>query len=410
MNEKKEKVTSQSTDKVIVWLSNLKKVPPANAQVWEIHRQAFLSQAADYVKELKTAPLGAGTKSVLLTSNASSMTKWRNILKENSIMAIALKALVILTLVFGGTFGSVSAAGGSVPGSPFYGFKMQLENWQLNTAHEPLRQAMLSLKFAQHRVDEAEKLMNQGDEIPSEIANRYQMHIQTALKAGDQLPEPAKEQLQTRIRTMLALHLQTLTQLRLRTCQECENDEPLQNMLKLMEQTQAQLQLQVGKQDGTPNPDPQGSGQGPGSEQGKGPEYQQGEPKPENQGEDNHGPGPNPEPGTPPDEPPGNGPESGPNEPDEPGNDEAPIMNQDPQGPGEGTPPDEIPGGPSDTQGSGDQDGTCSAGGNCGEGEGDENNGAGDNGGSEGGEPSGGTNSEGDNSGGDNGGSGGNGG
>jgi hypothetical protein len=376
----------------------LKHVDKPDQNVWESNRQSFLNEALKY-KDAYTSKIRKSQASALISPTGLKQT----LTKERLVMVIALKAVVILTLVFGGTLGTVRAAGGSIPGSVLYPIKMQLENWQLTTAKEPLRQAMLALQFAQNRVDEVEALMNQGDNVPSEVAQRYQEQIKTALKTGDALPEPLKEQMQDRIRTKMEQHLQTMTQLQLRTCQEdCDQDEPLQAMIRLVEQTKTQLALHQGQESEAPAGPPEDSpGKGPGdTEGGNGPgDGTGGDDAPKNNAGDGAGPGEPPEEKPGPGE--GNGSENDPPKPGEGG----------PQGPadgsGDGIPGVEPPGsGAPDSAGDGDQDGdgTCSAEGNCGDGEGDGNNGAGDNGGSDGGEPSGGDNSEGDNSGGDNGG------
>ena len=397
----------QDTENTRSALKALAYVKPPDSDVWKTQRQSFLTEVSD-MQQSKV------TNQHQQTPVVSHWTGLRqSIFKERSIMLIALKAVVVLTLVFGGTLGTVGASGTSVPGSTLYPIKMQLENWQLNTVKEPQRQAMLALKFAQHRMDEVEILMERGDEVPPEVAQRYQDQVTTAMQAGDSLPEPLKEQIQNRIQSMLSVHTQTMTQLRQRTCDECELDEPLKAMIQVMEQTRTKLGLQEGQDGDAPSDPPESPGKGPGNtDQGQGPGDGSGnETSPQNGEGDGTGPG------EPPEDKPGadngSGPQSEQEKPDEAGNDEAPEGEK--QGPddgaGDGMPPEDSPGnGPADNAGDGDQDGTCNAGGNCGDGEGDGNNGAGDNGGSDGGEPSGGDNSEGDNSGGDNGGSDGNGG
>ena len=354
-------------------LRALEPIAPPHPQAWQEHRQTFLTEVSVMQQhQLKATPVVIKTPLTNIATNKKPT--WRTLLKERSIMAIAIKAIVVLTLVFGGTLGTTSAAEASVPGSLLYPIKIQLENLQLNTAREPQRQAVLTLKFAQTRMDEVETLMNRGDEIPPEVAQRYQAQVEAAVQAGEALPEHLKEQIQDRIQNMLALHLETMTQLRLRTCEEeCELEGPLQAMIRVMEQNQAKLGTQTGQGEGGP-PDVPGFESAP------------------KQGEGN-GSGPDSGGGTSPDDKPGsensNGPQGGTGPADDAGNDEAPAGE-----PNAGQP---------DGAGDGDQDGTCSGGGNCGDGEGDGNNGAGDNGGQDGGEPSGGDNSEGDNSGGDNG-------
>jgi hypothetical protein len=371
----------------------LKYVEKPGQKVWESSRQSFLNEALKYKNEYTSKPRIPQASALIAPTGLKQTTT-----KERSVMVIALKTVVILTLIFGGTLGSVNASGGSIPGSVLYPIKLLLENWQLSTAKEPLRQAMLALQFAQNRVDEVEALMNRGDTVPSEVAQRYQEQIKTALKAGDALPEPLKVQMQDRIRTIMEQHLQTMTQLQLRTCQEdCDQDEPLQAMLRMMEQTKTQLALHQGHDNEAPANPPEDS-------PGKGPENMEG----------GNGPGDGSDSMTPPHNNAGDG--SGPDSPaDKPGqgngseNDPPKPDGSGPQGPadgsGDGDPGVEPPGsGAPDSAGDGDQDGTCSAGGNCSDGEGDGHNGAGDNGGSDGGAPSGGDNSEGDNSGGNNGG------
>jgi uncharacterized membrane protein YgcG len=385
-------------------LQALKPVSPPDHEVWQVNRQAFLAEITLFQRQLTA-------QNTAVVRNQTGLKYF--FLKEKSIMAIAIKAIIVLSLMLGGSFGTAKAAEGSVPGSLLYPIKMQLENWQLNITHEPLRQAMLALKFAQHRMDEVTTLMNRGDNVPSEVAQRYQEQIKTALQAGDALPEPLQEQIRSQLQKMLANHTQIMTQLRLRTREDGECEEPLQSMIRVMEQTQAQLSLQNGQGGQSPDNPPEDPGKGPGNtDQGQGPGDEPGNETPPKQGEGD-GTGPNPDPGTPPDEKPGQGSQDGSGPPagagsEDKGNDEPPSDGQGPaNGPGDSSPPAEIPGsGPPNNAGEGNQDcpcdTNCTCDANCSCGEGDGNNGAGDNGGQDGGEPSGGDNSGGDNTGGDN--------
>ncbi|MDF1513438.1 MAG: DUF5667 domain-containing protein [Anaerolineae bacterium] len=379
-------------EKTQLAIKALQAVPSPEPHKWRVDRQKYLSYGAEL------AMLHQDRKQAQPDQHTGVISIF---IKEKTPMAIALKALVVLTLLFGGTVGTASAAEGSIPGSTLYPVKMQLENWQLNTVKEPQRQAILALKFAQNRMDEVEILMYGDQEVPAGVVERYQEQLRTALQAIESLPEPLKEQLKNQVRSMLALHTETMTRLQQRTRADGELEEALQSMNRVMEQLQAQLGERAGQVEDPARNKPEETGSGAGSMNGQGepPEDQPGYAGPSEDGQGNG---------------PGDDSQNGPGEaPADPGNDMAPE--ETPQGPaedaGDGQPPAETPGsGPADNAGEGDQDGSCSADGNCGDSEGDGNNGAGDNGGSDGGEPSGGDNSEGDNSGGDNGGSGGNGG
>lgn len=194
-------------------------------------------------------------------------------------MVVALKLMLIFSLMFGASAGTVSAAQGSVPGDPLYGVKLAWEQAQLNMAATPEAKLERLLTMAQTRLQEAQKLAEKGQDVPTALVQRYQLHVQQAERLVAGSDAAVRQQLMDRLQTRLQEHEQLMTQLQQRVQDRAQSQTALQQMLKTQEQVRERLQQQW--EDGTPGQ--QGSGNG-GAQQGGTGGGQQGP----------AGPGPNP--------------------------------------------------------------------------------------------------------------------
>ncbi len=79
-------------------------------------------------------------------------------------------ATAVLALLFGGSLGTVNAAGNSLPGDPLYGLKLVTEQVQLRLASLQDR-AVLHTEFAGRRLAEASALQLAGPTDPARSAN-----------------------------------------------------------------------------------------------------------------------------------------------------------------------------------------------------------------------------------------------
>lgn len=240
-------------------------------------------------------------------------------------MVVALKLMLIFSLMFGASAGTVSAAQGTVPGDPLYGVKLAWEQAQLNMATTPEAKLERLLTMAQTRLQEAQKLTEQGKDVPTALAQRYQLHVREAERLVGECDPALRQQLMERLQTRLQEHEQLMTQLQQRVQERAQSQTALQQMLQTQEQVRERLQQHW--EDGTPGQ--QGPGNGGGQQQ----------PGTGNTGSEQQGPGgPGPNPSATPQGPQGPGQGGGQQGPN-------PTATCTPQAPGDGS-GQQGPGGP----------------------------------------------------------------
>lgn len=229
-----------------------------SAYLMEVHRYAELHQGTNRDTLL---PMAVTSPAFVRRRNWSGIRSLFNFNpKEVGYMALALKLMVAMALIFGGSAGTIAASQESLPGSPLYQIKLQLENWEIAHAGTSEDTARAAMAQAQVRVNEASRLSERGQAVPDEVAVRFQLQLALALQAGGELDEPAKSRVRADIAEMIAAQLQTMARLRAAQGGDPESDDALQAMIRTMEQTQAQL--------GQNSDDGHGSGPGPGDDDG----------------------------------------------------------------------------------------------------------------------------------------------
>jgi uncharacterized membrane protein YgcG len=168
------------------------------------------------------------------------------------------KILAVLTVILGLTVGTVSASQESLPDSPLYGIKLQVEDLRIGLTRDPASEAVLAMTMAQERVQEAVKLAEGDREIPESVAERYRAQVSTALqRAGEVTGAGERTRLQAGIDQELAVQMRTIESLRVRLQSgECMGDPaPIEKMIQTMAMAQARL--------GGPPEDPEKGPQGP---------------------------------------------------------------------------------------------------------------------------------------------------
>lgn len=88
-----------------------------------------------------------------------------------------------LLLVVGS--GAVSAAAGSLPGSPLYPLKLAVEDARLTLAFSPPARTQLYMRFASERTAEMVRLATAGRPVSETVVARMAQHLQGALHAAE---------------------------------------------------------------------------------------------------------------------------------------------------------------------------------------------------------------------------------
>jgi len=100
---------------------------------------------------------------------------WRGLLR------VALS--IALLLVMGS--GAVSAAAGSLPGSPLYPLKLVVEDVRLTLTFSPPTRAQLYMRFANERTSEMVRLATAGRPVDEAVVGRMAQQLQGAVQAAE---------------------------------------------------------------------------------------------------------------------------------------------------------------------------------------------------------------------------------
>jgi hypothetical protein len=210
--------------------------------------------------------------------------------EKNPMFTTLISVFLILTTLLGGGGITVVAAQSSQPGDLLYPVKAISEDvyYQLTTGDQD--RLNLSLDYADRRMVEIQKMLEEGH-LPSDaVLLRLQTHLQTALELSvkntsevDRLLEQTRLQIERQLQTHLqqpssnpageALRLQVRDMLQVRIGWI---DDGLKQMAQLRVQTQNQPQTQSGNQSGqnagtqVPGGSDQNSDQMTGSQNGSG--------------------------------------------------------------------------------------------------------------------------------------------
>ncbi|MBN2005172.1 MAG: leucine-rich repeat domain-containing protein [Anaerolineae bacterium] len=186
-------------------LDALRAVPPLGPTAWQAGRDAFLEQARALAPE--TPP------DQIPSEPSLPRWEWRDIFHRLRVPFVAVfRVVLVLGLLASGAMGIVYASGESLPGTPLYPLKLQLEDWQYARLKDPAEQAEFAMGKAQERVDELSILASRGETIPDQVVTRYRAQLELALNATEALDGSQREEARMHIAAQLSLQAQTLAQ------------------------------------------------------------------------------------------------------------------------------------------------------------------------------------------------------
>jgi len=230
-NKRKEQVETYPSA-----LDLLRPVLPPDTKAWEKARLAFLAEAREFSAEAVTSVRESRRNEWRMRLPAFLSFKWRD-----KAMMVTVKILLALALVVGGGSGTVYAMQNSLPGSPLYELKLNVEDIRLANANDAEARIERAMAMAQNRVEEALRLAGKGDEVPVQVAERLEQHLASAMAAAEELPESA--QARARLADELGKQLQVMEQVRnrLQEAGKGENAEGAIAMVQVMQQTRQHL-------------------------------------------------------------------------------------------------------------------------------------------------------------------------
>jgi hypothetical protein len=171
----------------------------------------------------------------------SSLQQGKEIIQ---MITIAMRAFLVLSMLFASAGGTVALAAQSLPDSPLYGAKLAVEEIAMKMENGPEAQAERCLLQVQERVREIIRLAEKGQEPGDAVQLQLQQHLRQAMQLAAQLGEGEMLGLLTKIQSMT----QTQAQL-LRQAQACQSGpaaascaQALQAMARVQAQVQAAMQ------------------------------------------------------------------------------------------------------------------------------------------------------------------------
>lgn len=229
-------------------LDALRPVAAPDSDTWAANRLAFLDEAHAYAREAASLPVSeSAPASWWGRLHESSALVKAFLLHDRGPVAVALKAVLVIALALAVSTGAVSAARGSLPGSPLYPLKIRLEAWEIDQARTPDAIARTALAQTDVRVVEATRLQDRGDPVPEETTVRYQQQLELAVTAAGDLEESVRQQTQAEISDSVRQQLRILERTSAQvhgdalSDDEADPDPGIQAMIQTMRETQSRL-------------------------------------------------------------------------------------------------------------------------------------------------------------------------
>lgn len=132
--------------------------------------------------------------------------------EQRRMNTLLIKAMLVLTLVFGAASGAVAASAHSLPGGPLYPLKLGLEEASLALTGDPVQQAGQWQERVRERAAEISQMAVNGQTVGEAELARLQTQTQACLQQMANLPDPVMGQQLERFQQMTQQQQQLLEQ------------------------------------------------------------------------------------------------------------------------------------------------------------------------------------------------------
>lgn len=193
-------------------LDVLRPAPLPAADDLAADREEFLAELAQLVTpDVSVGPLVRLNRWITQHPLPSLIQTY--LFKEQRRMnTLLIKAMLVLTLVFGAASGAVVASAHSLPGGPLYPLKLGLEEASLALTGDPVQQVSRWQERVRERATEISQMATNGQAIGEADLARLQTQTQTCLQQMADLPDPAMAQQLERFQQMTQQQQQLLEQ------------------------------------------------------------------------------------------------------------------------------------------------------------------------------------------------------
>ena len=188
------------------WFSSLRAVTPRDHQAIQRGRNEFLAQAGALT--LPVSKLGNRRH----TEWKNSFSKFIHFKEYSPMYATVASFILILALMFGGTGATVLAAQGSLPNQSLYQVKTFAEDLVLRSTFRNTDRLQTELDYAERRLTEMTRLHTMKQAVPEATQQRFEMHLDQALRIAAQAEEGEMIRMLNQIRERLQDQIASLPQ------------------------------------------------------------------------------------------------------------------------------------------------------------------------------------------------------
>ena len=195
-------------------LQQLRKTPPRNPDAVARGRAKFIAEVDELVQEQgfsPTPPLSRGT-----TFRQRWKEKWNMATPRTRMVFTFVMAFAILAVfLFGGAGMTAYASQSALPGDALYSVKTGVEQTQVSLAGDAAEKARLNLAFAERRLDEIARLIENGRYADiAQAVQEYENSVQSAIAALETVAagDPAgAQELASQVALLLNRYAETLS-------------------------------------------------------------------------------------------------------------------------------------------------------------------------------------------------------
>lgn len=195
-------------------LQQMRDVPPRNPEAAARGKAQFIAEVDEIVKE---QGFSNNSQSIIGTTFFQRWKeKWNMATPRTRMVFTFVTAFVLVAVfLFGGAGMTAYASQSALPGDALYSVKTGVEQTQVNLARDAAEKARLNLAFAERRLDEIARLIDNGRFADiAQAVQEYEKYVQSAIAeletvaAGD--PTSAQE-LASQVALLLNRYAQTLS-------------------------------------------------------------------------------------------------------------------------------------------------------------------------------------------------------
>lgn len=195
-------------------LQRLRDIPPRNPEAAARGKAQFIAEVDEIVKEQGFSPNPQSFSGTTFYQRWKE--KWNMATPQTRTVFTFVTALVLVAVfLFGGAGMTAYASQSALPGDALYSVKTSVEQTRVNLARDAAEKARLNLAFAERRLDEIARLIENGRYADiAQAVQEYEQYVQSAIAALETVAagDPSSAQdLASQVALLLNRYAQTLS-------------------------------------------------------------------------------------------------------------------------------------------------------------------------------------------------------